>query len=269
MRISDHFLKSVLFLGEASVPRASAFLVVETDRPPEDCHLVTARHVVEAAGGKGQRLTAHGHATGGGIARSREIEFDEWVRDPESDVAFFPLAGRTLLDDFTASAIEPATFSTDGFVRENDLGPGDEVFTIGLFGLFTGTTSHQPTARFGNIAMMPSDHVPIRNADGSRAQVRGYLVEGRSIGGQSGSPAFVHLPPTRHAGFLSLPRLGPNNQIPPSAMPHLLGLVSGHFDELVRLEAVNASAVANTGIAVVTPASAIIDAIKRWRDTDR
>ena len=266
MRISDQFLNCVLFLCQNGKPKASAFLLAEEGQPREECHLVTARHVIEAARAKGAPLTVQGHAANGGLASSRPVAFDEWESDTDTDVAFFPLAGRDLLDGFTGNTLDPDNVATDEYVVENDIGPGDEVFTTGLFGLFSGTTSHQPTARFGNIAMMPSDPVPVCYPDGTRESVRGYLIEGRSIGGQSGSPAFVHLPATRRPGFLELQGFDPKGPIPASVLPHLLGIVCGHFDERVRLEALDAKAVANTGIAIVIPAGAVLRAIARWRE---
>jgi hypothetical protein len=130
----------------------------------------------------------------------------------------------------------------------------------------------EPVVRFGTISMMPNELVPIQNADNSISHVQALLVEARSWGGQSGSPAFVFFPATRHPGYLTLG--GGVSDDPDSdglliadeAMPQLLGLVSGHFNLMADVAfsqdiGAKANVPLNTGIAIVIPAQKIIDAL--------
>ena len=97
-----------------------------------------------------------------------------------------------------------------------------------------------------------------------------YLIESRSIGGLSGSPVFVHL---------GLNRLldGKVKTAKGGLIFYLLGLIHGHWDvqitendaaidDTIYREAVN------VGMAIVTPAIKILEAIKqpkleKWRQS--
>ena len=60
------------------------------------------------------------------------------------------------------------------------------MFSVGLFTKYFGRSNLIPIVRTGNIAMMPKEKVPL----GSFGLTDAYLIEGRSIGGLSGSPIF-------------------------------------------------------------------------------
>ena len=100
--------------------------------------------------------------------------------------------------------------------------------------------------RMGNIAMVPDERIPITNFGDMEA----YLIEARSIGGLSGSPVFV------------IEVVDPLDR-----RIHLLGLIQGHWDvkpETIIDEATEDSetrAGVNVGIAIVTPASKILEII--------
>ena len=107
-----------------------------------------------------------------------------------------------------------------------DVGPGDEVFFVGRFVTHEGRTRNLPTARFGNIAMLP--HEPVRNPESGIDQ-ESFLVEARSVSGYSGSPVFVYIPPMA----LRPPQRILSNS---SHGPFLLGVDWGHLGgkDLVR-----------------------------------
>ena len=75
--------------------------------------------------------------------------------------------------------------------------PGDDVLFYGRLIGHDGREKNKPVMRFGNISLLPDDDAPIDF--GGHKQIA-FLVECRSIGGFSGSPAFVHLaePRTLH-----------------------------------------------------------------------
>jgi len=128
---------------------------------------------------------------------------------------------------------------------------GDEVSVVGLFTNFTGTSKHFPVVRTGNIAMMPSDRVPMMEGP-----MEVYLAEGRSIGGPSGWPIFV--PPT-----IRVEGLGNEQGLQATFTVggfHLLGLMRGHWDLPLGVTVGHAEAV-NLGISIVVPAKKILEAL--------
>jgi hypothetical protein len=81
-----------------------------------------------------------------------------------------------------------------------------------------------------------------------------HLIEVRSLGGLSGSPVFVVLPPFRRKGS------APSHE----ARAYLLGLISAHWDQRVRsdqfVDPVEEEKI-NQGIAAVVPAARILELI--------
>jgi hypothetical protein len=112
----------------------------------------------------------------------------------------------------------------------------------GLFAHLSGSERNLPIIRFGNIAMIPDEPVPTRIG-----MIEAYLIEARSIGGLSGSPAFVY---KRAQGRVKL---------------YLMGLMHGHWD--IPPENKNDLAITdsfgsvNMGIAIVVPAKKILEVI--------
>ncbi|MCA1703536.1 MAG: hypothetical protein LC808_09870, partial [Actinobacteria bacterium] len=131
-----------------------------------------------------------------------------------------------------------------------EVGEGDEVFFIGLFSEAPGRKRSQPIVRFGNISLMPREPLLLDLGEGSgRIRADAYLVEARSWGGYSGSPAFVYFPPDRHLDSLKSKGWG----------PALLGLVQGHYgieQEVAFTGDILGSGKVpvNAGIAAVIPA---------------
>jgi hypothetical protein len=96
----------------------------------------------------------------------------------------------------------------------------------------------------GNIAMMPDEVIPTELGD-----MEAYLVEARSIGGLSGSPAFVRK--TVPFGIGSF---------------YLLGLMHGHWDLPAKskndlLMNDDLLGKVNMGIAIVVPAKKILEVL--------
>ncbi len=118
----------------------------------------------------------------------------------------------------------------------------------GLFIHLAGSARNLPIVRMGNIAMMPDEPVPTRTG-----AIDAYLIEARSIGGLSGSPAFVRR--TVSAGI---------------GRSYLLGLMHGHWDvppearddEVAQADE-EAQGKVNMGIAVVVPATKILEVLNQ------
>jgi hypothetical protein len=273
MLVPEQYRECIFFLclpddDVGWTPVGSGFFVLSPVGPDFAVpFLVTARHVVEGARASGKQLYVRLNRRDAGKADFLEAPAEAWVCSEETDVAAFHLD-----DDpratYAIEFIRPSQIATAEQLAERNVGPGDEVFFAGLFSGFPGVERVEPLIRFGNISMMPGEPVSIQNADGSRARVEAFLVEARSWGGQSGSPAFVFFPATRQPGFLEIPEAseGPEGKlaIPDTSMPQLLGLVQGHFnlstDVAFRGDAAASAHVSiNAGVAIVIPAPRIVD----------
>jgi hypothetical protein len=153
--------------------------------------------------------------------------------------------------DYDISPIPIEIFVTDQRMAENDLGLGDEVFTVGLFTRYFGRSTLIPIVRTGNIAMMPKEKVPL--AHFGLADV--YLVEGRSIGGLSGSPVFCR-------ETMQMPGMDQNGRkraIAGVGRIHFLGLMHGHWDLPREFADAEQAEAVNMGISIVIPATKILE----------
>jgi hypothetical protein len=225
-------------------------------------YVVTARHVIERAETHGSLYLRLNRRSGG--VENIELADDIWTSGTDSDVAVASLASLPVaLDEFDVIVIPFDMLSSNDWVAEKELQEGDEIFFASLFEQHPGQERNLPILRFGTIALMPGEKIRVKDI----GLVYGYLVEARSWGGHSGSPAFIYLPATRHAGMLATPSVeGPvdDESIARAVMPRLFGLISAHFNIPTDVKVTGdffGSAVApvNAGIAVVTPAQKIID----------
>ena len=236
----------------------TAFLVaVPMDENPDKgvVYAVTARHVIEGTRPFGS-LSLRFNKIGDGY-EDLWAPHETWTLSPTTDVAIAPL--NVNFPDFEINYVSIEGFMTDEFVKKAEIGEGDEVFFVGLFSQHYGTSRSQPVVRFGNVALMPHEKVLVRtdpSSDSAPIAVDAYLVEARSWGGQSGSPAFCHFGLWRPKSYPTLDELG----------PRLLGLVHGHFDikqdiRLIGDVATGASVSINAGMAIVIPAQEIFNTL--------
>jgi len=70
------------------------------------------------------------------------------------------------------------------------VGVGDNVFMIGLFIDHNGVSTDVPSARFGNISMLPNPKATIEQPTGYQSE--SYVVDMHSRTGFSGSPVYVY-----------------------------------------------------------------------------
>jgi hypothetical protein len=269
MVIPEQFRKCVVFLfadlpgvdsGQSRQPVGTAFIVgIPAAAPPHGDsstlrenegwfihYLVTARHMVALARQYGT-LFARFHLPDG-TTTLLEFPPDSWHEHHATDVAAALLRVPKSMDQTNISI---AAFELDELAKQHKVSIGDEVFFIGLFSEHPGAEHNQPIARFGNIALMPGEKVTVDVGD-STARIRAYLVEARSWGGHSGSPAFVFFPPDRFLNSLTVSATLPI---------FLLGLVQGHYDieREMKFQGDVGRVPANAGIATVVPAQDIYD----------
>lgn len=113
-----------------------------------------------------------------------ETKPDSWERHPDGDDVAAMLTG--YLDG--TGAFSHDMLLTQDEIEEHDIGMGDHTQLIGRLVYHEGKEKILPAARFGNIAMMPEE--PIWNK-ALHIKQESFLVEMRSIGGYSGSPAIL------------------------------------------------------------------------------
>lgn len=257
MRVPDEVRQSVVFIGVPdpafpNPPRMSLlgtafFVSVPASGAHVYMYLVTARHVVRDLQDRDFAIRANLADGGSIVCRIPNAHWWYHPTDDSADVAVIPYVPP---DKVAYKHIPLSMFLTDQMIRDKNIGVGDEVFITGLFAHLTGSTRNLPIVRMGNVAMIPDEPVPTPSGT-----MEGHLIEARSIGGLSGSPAFV-----RQSVPMGLGRF------------YLLGLMHGHWDipPAARNDMIaNGAGAVNLGIAIVVPASKIADALNQTELAER
>lgn len=271
MRVPDDVRKTVVFIGRVNPPGASerltlvgtAFLVAIASSAPNRHHvyLVTAKHLAEplAAGQWGVRF----NDTQGRCVESFSDNGVPWSFHPtESGSVDIAVARIEEMTGADVKTIPEEMFLNDKLIQDRGIGAGDDVFIAGLFGLVPGKYRNLPIIRMGNIALIPDSGelipgIRIGGPNAPAVAAEAYLIEGRSIGGLSGSPAFV-----RETYSVPLEN-GAHGQL--AGHYSLMGLVHGHWDvdikdlnepkpmTLQRSDRRYKEDAVNLGIAIVVP----------------
>lgn len=267
MLISEHLRNCVTFLyaqrktqsgGLEKYPVGTVFFVgmrVQVGpgyAPIDDVYAVTARHVIDGYPELWMRM----RNPDGGF-RDVAVPKGAWAQHSSTDVAV-----AALHEPRGVTFILTDLFVTQGWSTTHEIAEGEEVFFSGLFVGHYGRGVPQPIIRFGNIALMPREPVKVEISKHPKtwAEVDAYLVEARSWGGQSGSPAFAKFHSGRR-GELAAPGLPPIG---------LLGLVQGTWKDHRGMVAPDPSGEGmveiNMGISVVIPAEKILEVIVNDED---
>ncbi len=230
-RISDQILECVVYLypsaehaeaGEAA--GGTGFLLREPSKVHEGwsfTYVVTNDHVVRGG------ATVARFNTGSGATDILPLGEEHWVHHQDGDdLAVCPvtLGPPGYLKYMAAPS---SGLLTQENVEESQIGPGDDVYTVGRFVSHEGRQRNTPMTRFGRISMMPGE--PIYNPERGISQ-ESFLVEMHSLSGMSGSPVFVN----RHPYPAIVPKGG--DRYEPTPFTWILGVDWGHFKvyELVK-----------------------------------
>jgi len=261
VKVPDAVRESVAFLGYRNADEMSrggtGFFVSVAVGGRDLPYLVTALHVVEHC----TRLAVDGLVqascnTASGPAWISLPRADWVLPDPGEeyvDVAVFPWWTLPPKHRVQFKHFPEEGAITAEVIKEQGVGPGDELYFPGLFLRHPGAERNSPIIRRGAIAAMPEELVTL--ADGRKSRV--YLVEARSIGGLSGSPVFI-----RPSGLLEM---DPEKQQPEkkwrflvASLPfYLLGVMHGHWQIAAPGGSVSGAEVVNMGIGMVTPVAAV------------
>jgi len=203
-------------------------------------YLVTAKHVAKRLERKKFLVRINTKDGRSGVLMGEGTRWWYHPADESVDVALITFAPPP---EFDYKRIQTSMFVSGEMMRNGRIGIGDEVFITGLFAQLSGSERNLPVVRTGNIAMIPDEAIPTSIGD-----IEAYLVEARSIGGISGSPAFVHEVTDMGTGSF-----------------HLLGLMHGHWDIPTKkkhyVQDVYSAGTVNMGIAIVVPAAKILEVL--------
>lgn len=193
-RIPDRMLESVFYLypSLSAAEKGENFggcgflLLVPFERAKRNhLYAVTNRHIIDDGS-----LTLRIATKNDGLL---PVDSDDrkWFRHPDGDDLAILLVDFPIRFECTAIDFMTSTFVTKELIQEHDIGIGEEAFSVGRFVNHDGKQTHTPVVRFGNISQMPAELV--RQSNGHLQE--SYLVEGRSVGGYSGAPVFIFIPP--------------------------------------------------------------------------
>lgn len=293
VEVDDVFLSCVCFLcvdepdGSGAVrpvPTATAFLVgvpLGSTPPASVDYVVTARHCIEQARARGKNTIYIRFNSKAGDFKEVPTDVDDWLPHNTADVAAIQFPTDALPGGLAAKDVDAASLSMSTFVGPGphyewegeipDYGKkvirfvvGHEIYLTGLFTEHYGKERNLPIARFGHISRMPGT-VEIESA-GGRAEITAYLAEFQSWGGQSGSPVFFWHPMMAQTDVTDS---GGNTIRTTYDLMHataFLGLIHGHYDIPSTQETKGIGEIQlklNSGIAIVTPAEAVIQLLMR------
>jgi hypothetical protein len=220
-------------------------------------YFVTARHIIEGIANKGLDTVFLRLNRKDGDAEWSEVPLAHWKFHPTNERVDVALLQIGLPDEADHKYYSAKRFVTQEVIRREEIGPGSEVFLVGLFVHHSGKRRNIPIIRVGNIAAMPEESVATQ-----LGSVEAYLVEARSIGGLSGSPVFANL------GIVSVKANQLKFATDGNPVFFLLGLMHGHWD--LGLTDVDESSAdirgtqrVNMGIAIVVPVEQIWEVIRQ------
>jgi hypothetical protein len=270
MWIPDENQASVAFVCMGAEPIATAFLVMmDSEEEGNAVYFVTARHVIENMPTDDVILWVN--SVENKRVTKRTIKTD-WYIHESADVAAISLGslrGDGPRLELTAIPVStfvgadyryhgPPLFSEEGF----PVFLGNDLFFLSLFTQEYGEEKISPIARFGRIARMP-ELVTLRRYEDSDSPFKSvcYLAESLSWGGHSGSPVewfypFIYHPLENEHAHLNRP------------FRAFLGLVSAHYGIPTTAKVTGEvlgkiQTSLNSGIAVITPSSAILELLLR------
>jgi len=234
------------------VPIGTGFFVGVPDKSdPNKAYvfLVTAKHVVIDTNGKYYKEIYLRLNTKSGVSKEELIPMyidgkPNFVIDSDKSIDIVVIPTLPDPDRFDFKFIPENMIATKDIVASENIREGDDVFFTGLFVNYYGRNKNYPIFRFGKVALLTDERIYF---DKTLSYL--YLLETTSFGGNSGSPVFFKLNPTRN----------PNNLIIGPQKYFLAGIMKGYFGAEFDTCEVNIKKTIkipfqNTGIAAVTPA---------------
>jgi len=174
----------------------------------------------------------------------------------DAAVAPFAPAQWDLLD---FEPIPEHLFASGERMHSASIGVGDEITAIGVFTRFSYEDRHMPLIRTGNLAMLPAEHIPVKNFEPMEA----YVAE---IDGLSGSPVWV-----RPNAYFNAAQKGGGEEKPSVSFDSdtemtFLGLLHGRWEVSKQaMEGQNAQYTEDmiSGMSIIVPAHKILEVINQ------
>lgn len=281
MRVPDQLLKCVVFIGidvldsqtgtKSFKLGGTGFIVsVPAEKVPDMwfCYLVTAKHSVDKIAGRPFGVKAN-TTDGQSMVFMSRAGWKWWFHPTEEDAVDVAVTPWRIEPHEDIIAIPVGMFLTDDVIHEHHIGCGDEVFIMGLFSFLHGNERNISLVRIGNLAMMPGKNLVSGRLSGRMANIEAYLIEARSIGGLSGSPAFVRENVLQEM-FVKSRTKTEKKLVCHSGDFYLLGLMHGHWstlpenkNEVEIIPETQDEDRVNLGIAIVVPAKKILEVINQ------
>jgi hypothetical protein len=252
LRLPDYIKSIICFLCVESKEQilfggTGFFVTLVSAKHPElsFTYLVTAKHCVLKAYERFGHMKARSNLKDRSRAVLVNLDQKEWVfsEDPGIDIAVMSVS---IHQSIEAMTLPCEHFASDKNIEDFSIGIGDETTTVGLFTQRYGKKLNIPILRSGIVAAIPEE---VLYDPATGAEFHAYLVEMRSIGGLSGSPVFVSVPPYRARGL--------NREDPNAGYSIPIGVVRGHWEMAMEkddsIEDFMNEGKMNMGIAMVTP----------------
>lgn len=178
-------------------------------------------------------------------------EPDDWTYSAMDDLAALDITDEIEFSEdrgvynSPVSWINEKHFVSEWFRNGYNVGIGDQTVMLGLLAHHNGGKINLPVGRFGNIAAVPSDLMPVRLAPTDEFVRPAWLNDCRSRYGFSGSPVWVWRSQYDNMNLYRGPGLPDNFHTPED--PHsqsflaLMGCHRGQFREEAKIYAANES----------------------------
>ena len=263
MRLPDRILQTACLLGyKKETPQyAGSGFVVAAPGAHSNSHLyvVTAKHLAD-------RMECcpiiMGFSHRDGSKALVEADDVHWYAHPTEagavDVAVTPFvpAQRDLLD---LEPIPEHLFSSNDSIRRASIGAGDEITAVGMFTRFSHEDRHMPIVRTGNLAMLPTMRIPVKNFEPMEA----YVAE---IEGLSGSPIWMRPTSSFNAGQKHGGKEKQSAPLNADTDMIFLGLLHGRWEIAERaMQGLSAQYTKNmtSGMSIIVPAHKILEVINQ------
>jgi hypothetical protein len=243
----------------------TGFLVFLKDQDSTYCYLVSAKHVVKPILNNPRvPLSVRFNLKGG--EKAEVIKFPtftfngkRWLEHTNSaiDLAVLPLTifGRIrelAVGGYRVDSPNHDFFATLDWIDKYKVGPGDQVFTLGLVPyLYSEDNINLVLSRFGEISLLTKKELEL---PGGRQ--RAYFLDCQSFAGNSGGPAFILVERTETGALLAGWRFA------------LLGVVTEFVPSPLRAQKKELEdtkqtkgfqLIENTGISKVVPVDYLVD----------
>ena len=202
MRVSEDLRRCVVFLGIEEGTRATfigtGFLLVYKHIR----YLVTVKHVALALDDTPFIIRMNGvdEKEPHNIRVDPVTDRVKWYShdDQDVDLAVLPFHFNLKQVGIDFLSVPEELVADAARIASEQIGTGDDCYTVGLFRLLAGRKRNLPVVHTGNIALLPKDErIPVKNWETANPKaaktrhVEGYLVQSQSLQGLSGSPVFV------------------------------------------------------------------------------